>query len=153
MAEPLRHRQTKEAATDMFSLKPPRHISTLLIRDRGGPTAHRLSRGTGKPKPPSTQLFEPGCCRTAREGRAGPARAAWARSTSVSSRGGEASDLHQRRNPEQRYACQSSQGNTRARRPALICLRRILARAREGAALAARARGWCATAPRFKQLR
>ena len=26
------------------------------------------------------------------------------------------------------------------------------ARAREGAALAARARGWCATAPRFKQL-
>jgi hypothetical protein len=29
MAEPLRHRQTKEAATDMFHLKPPRHISTL----------------------------------------------------------------------------------------------------------------------------
>jgi hypothetical protein len=37
MAEPLRHRQTKEAATDMFSLKPPRHISTLLIRDRVEP--------------------------------------------------------------------------------------------------------------------
>jgi hypothetical protein len=37
MAEPLRHRQTKEAGTDMFSLKPPRHISTymrtLLSRD------------------------------------------------------------------------------------------------------------------------
>jgi hypothetical protein len=31
MAEPLRHRQTKEAETDMFSLKPPRHISTLPI--------------------------------------------------------------------------------------------------------------------------
>ena len=31
MAEPLRHRQTKEAATDMFYLKPPRHISTLPI--------------------------------------------------------------------------------------------------------------------------
>jgi len=31
MAEPLRHRQTKEAATDMFSLQPPRHISTLQI--------------------------------------------------------------------------------------------------------------------------
>jgi len=31
MAEPLRHRQTKEAATDMFGLKPPRHISTLPI--------------------------------------------------------------------------------------------------------------------------
>src|SRR5271156_2549557 len=29
MVEPLRHRQTKEAATDMFSLKPPRHIPTL----------------------------------------------------------------------------------------------------------------------------
>jgi hypothetical protein len=29
MAEPVRHRQTKEAATDMFYLKPPRHISTL----------------------------------------------------------------------------------------------------------------------------
>jgi hypothetical protein len=29
--EPLRHRQTKEAATDMFYLKPPRHISTLPI--------------------------------------------------------------------------------------------------------------------------
>ncbi|WP_458196659.1 group II intron maturase-specific domain-containing protein [Bradyrhizobium sp. UFLA05-153] len=27
-AAPLRHRQTKEAATDMCSLKPPRHIST-----------------------------------------------------------------------------------------------------------------------------
>jgi len=29
MVEPVRHRQTKEAATDMFSLQPPRHISTL----------------------------------------------------------------------------------------------------------------------------
>jgi len=29
MAEPVRHRQTKEAATDMFYLTPPRHISTL----------------------------------------------------------------------------------------------------------------------------
>jgi len=31
MVEPLRHRQTKEAATDMFYLTPPRHISTLPI--------------------------------------------------------------------------------------------------------------------------
>jgi hypothetical protein len=31
MAEPLRHRQTKEAATDLFNLQPPRHISTLPI--------------------------------------------------------------------------------------------------------------------------
>src|SRR6266446_3053270 len=29
MAEPVRHRHTKEAATDMFSLPLPRHISTL----------------------------------------------------------------------------------------------------------------------------
>src|SRR3974377_2175088 len=29
MAAPLRHRQTKEAETDMFDLQPPRHISTL----------------------------------------------------------------------------------------------------------------------------
>jgi hypothetical protein len=31
MVEPLRHRQTKEAATAMFNLQPPRHISTLQI--------------------------------------------------------------------------------------------------------------------------
>jgi tripartite-type tricarboxylate transporter receptor subunit TctC len=31
MAEPLRHRQTKEAATDMFSLQQPRHIPTLPV--------------------------------------------------------------------------------------------------------------------------
>jgi hypothetical protein len=29
MVEPLSHRQTKGAATDMFYLTPPRHISTL----------------------------------------------------------------------------------------------------------------------------
>jgi hypothetical protein len=38
VAEAFRHRQTKEAATDMFSLQPPRHIPTLpmnrLIRRR-----------------------------------------------------------------------------------------------------------------------
>src|SRR6267378_5119289 len=31
MAEPVRHRQTKEAATDMFDLQPLRHIPTLPI--------------------------------------------------------------------------------------------------------------------------
>jgi hypothetical protein len=35
MVEPLRHRQTKGAATDMFYLKPPRHISTLPDSDLG----------------------------------------------------------------------------------------------------------------------
>jgi hypothetical protein len=29
MAEPVRHRQTKGAATDMFDLQLPRHTSTL----------------------------------------------------------------------------------------------------------------------------
>jgi hypothetical protein len=33
MADPLRHRQTKGAATDMVDLTPPRHISTLPIAD------------------------------------------------------------------------------------------------------------------------
>src|SRR5450830_275921 len=37
MVEPLRHRQTKGAATDMFYLTPPRHISTLHFADK--PTA------------------------------------------------------------------------------------------------------------------
>jgi hypothetical protein len=31
MVEPLRHRQTKGAATDMPGLLPPRHIPTLPI--------------------------------------------------------------------------------------------------------------------------
>jgi len=32
MADPLRHRQTKGAATDMVDLTPPRHIPTLPSR-------------------------------------------------------------------------------------------------------------------------
>jgi bifunctional non-homologous end joining protein LigD len=35
MGEPLRHRHTKEAATDMFSLPLPRHISTLEVKHDG----------------------------------------------------------------------------------------------------------------------
>src|SRR6516165_3916130 len=35
MAEPVRHRQTKGAATDMFDLPPPRHTSTLPLTDFG----------------------------------------------------------------------------------------------------------------------
>jgi hypothetical protein len=31
MVGPLRHRQTKEAETDMFGLQPPRHIPTPPI--------------------------------------------------------------------------------------------------------------------------
>jgi hypothetical protein len=37
MVEPLRHRQTKGAATDMFYLTPPRHISTLPKSRPDGP--------------------------------------------------------------------------------------------------------------------
>ena len=33
MADPLRHRQTKGAATDMADLTPPRHIPTLRKTD------------------------------------------------------------------------------------------------------------------------
>jgi hypothetical protein len=36
MVEPLRHRQTKEAETDMSDLQPPRHISTLPLRGLDG---------------------------------------------------------------------------------------------------------------------
>jgi hypothetical protein len=47
MVEPLRHRQTKEAATDMFDLQQPRHISTLHlshIASMGGMSAAGESR-------------------------------------------------------------------------------------------------------------
>ena len=50
MADPLRHRQTKGAATDMVDLRPPRHIPTLPNlrlpnRVREGPeAAHRTFR-------------------------------------------------------------------------------------------------------------
>src|ERR1041385_6227459 len=55
MAEPLRHRQTKEAATDMFSLQPPRHISTLpfstiwagIVRWLTSASAHKRRSGAG----------------------------------------------------------------------------------------------------------
>ena len=46
MVEPLRHRQTKEAETDMFDLKPPRHTSTL-------PCVTRIAGPNG-----DTQLYE-----------------------------------------------------------------------------------------------
>src|SRR5258706_12585700 len=39
MVEPLRHRQTRGAGTDMCYLKPPRHISTLPNSD--GDTRNR----------------------------------------------------------------------------------------------------------------
>jgi hypothetical protein len=38
MADPLRHRQTKGAATDMVDLTPPRHIPTLPGEAIRGPS-------------------------------------------------------------------------------------------------------------------
>jgi hypothetical protein len=45
MGEPLRHRQTKGAATDMFSLQPPRHIpdSTLNVSAEGSRLRRQLN--------------------------------------------------------------------------------------------------------------
>ena len=52
MVEPLRHRQTKGAATAMFYLMPPRHISTLPKTDFRGRSAFvkvfGVRRETGK---------------------------------------------------------------------------------------------------------
>src|SRR5271169_4641831 len=45
MVEPLRHRQTKGAATDMPGLLPPRHIPTLPKPSRG-----RLARDPSPPE-------------------------------------------------------------------------------------------------------
>ena len=42
MAEPVRHRQTKGAATDMFDLPPPRHISTLRVSPVAAHSTDRL---------------------------------------------------------------------------------------------------------------
>src|SRR5215467_7309348 len=44
MAEPLRHRQTKEAGTDMFDLPLPRHISTLPWPCRNSSVLHQARR-------------------------------------------------------------------------------------------------------------
>src|SRR5258706_2286698 len=45
MVEPLRHRQTKGAATDMFFLTPPRHISTLHKADLASLLVRSVHRG------------------------------------------------------------------------------------------------------------
>src|ERR1700676_2227621 len=57
MAEPVRHRQTKEAATDMFDLQPPRHIPTLPISSLWPRADHfRSSAMSGHFQIPSTCL-------------------------------------------------------------------------------------------------
>ena len=70
MAEPVRHRQTKGAATDMFDLPPPRHISTLrnpvaAVRFGKGPfteptPAIRPSKTKGAPFYSNKWVLTPG---------------------------------------------------------------------------------------------
>jgi hypothetical protein len=75
MAEPVRHRQTKEAETDMFYLKPPRHISTLPKADWPAAGSNVRFRGQSghdfsswecrlltpsKPEAPGRQCLHPG---------------------------------------------------------------------------------------------
>ena len=54
----MRHRQTKGAATDMFYLTPPRHISTLHLSDvlRPSSDVRLLMGGVGDPTKSSGQL-------------------------------------------------------------------------------------------------
>jgi hypothetical protein len=59
MVEPLRHRQTKEAATDMFNLQPPRYIPTLPDSCRPCPRPTWLFGAmTGREQP--QQIFDNG---------------------------------------------------------------------------------------------
>ena len=46
MADPLRHRQTKGAATDMVDLTPPRHIPTLPGEAIRGPARPSIALDT-----------------------------------------------------------------------------------------------------------
>jgi hypothetical protein len=49
MVAPLRHRQTKEAETDMFDLQPPRHISTLhKAAEANASDLRQLSKGVAE---------------------------------------------------------------------------------------------------------
>jgi ATP-dependent DNA ligase len=61
MVEPLRHRQTKGAETDMFDLQPLRHISTLpeaavTAMQRSGRYRRNSGRALGTPQ--ATRLTE-----------------------------------------------------------------------------------------------
>ena len=57
MVQPLRHRQTKGAATAMFYLMPPRHISTLPNSEVG--VRNREVRFSPKIRPRSPGLPSP----------------------------------------------------------------------------------------------
>jgi hypothetical protein len=51
MVEPLRHRQTKGAETDMPDLPPPRHIPTLPTCVDPGVYWEMVGLGQQRPKP------------------------------------------------------------------------------------------------------
>jgi len=53
MVGPLRHRQTKEAETDMFNLPPPRHISTLPKAPLNGRIKGALREDNQQPLAPA----------------------------------------------------------------------------------------------------
>ena len=63
MVEPLRHRQTKGAATDMFGLQPPRHTPTLPSADLAGGIRNRVGREPDQPiqHEGSRSSIAPGC--------------------------------------------------------------------------------------------
>jgi len=49
MADPLRHRQTNGAATDMVDLTPPRHFPTLPLRGTAFAGRRRPVQAVGAP--------------------------------------------------------------------------------------------------------
>ena len=59
-AEPLRHRQTKGAETDMLSLTSPRHTSTLPIRDIASTSQLRKYRSLPEAAPNGSDRPEAG---------------------------------------------------------------------------------------------
>ena len=80
MEEPLRHRQTKGAATDMFYLTPPRHISTLpnraVLTARQSlpvfPDKRTISEPVGMSHPDSCTVEDSDSLSLRRRGRAAP---------------------------------------------------------------------------------
>jgi hypothetical protein len=58
MVEPLRHRQTKGAETDMLDLTPPRHVSTLPTPDGYGRRVAQIAAMSGR-RPVVKGRFEP----------------------------------------------------------------------------------------------
>src|SRR5215469_14134654 len=63
---PVRHRQTKGAATDMFDLQPPRHISTLRNLAAGTRSCEgRLTTHCGRfPHDTGGTAVDPSCVKT-----------------------------------------------------------------------------------------